>query len=88
MESTFRSYVLVLMVNINSVLTVMKIRRCKYGVVLRNVCTNLCHLCLFLIKMAGIEEEMAENRAIYYLFIIGVRSFFITFVLMNCILCY
>ena len=42
----------------------------------------------FLDKMAGIEEEMAENRAIYYLFIIGVRSFFITFVLMNCILCY
>ena len=58
------------------------------GVVLRNVCTNLCHFMSFLDKMAGIEEEMAENRAIYYLFIIGVRSFFITFVLMNCIFCY
>ena len=66
----------------------MKIRRCKYGGGAEECMYEFMTFMSFLDKMAGIEEEMAENRAIYYLFIIGVRSFFITFVLMNCILCY
>lgn len=64
----------------------MKIRRCKYGGGAEECMYEFMPFMSFLIK-AGIEEK-AENRAIYYLFIIGVRSFFITFVLMNCILCY
>ena len=66
----------------------MKIRRCKYGGGAEECMYEFMPFMSFLDKMAGIEEEMAENRAIYYLIIIGVRSFFITFVLMNCILCY
>lgn len=47
----------------------MKIRRCKYGGGAEECMYEFMPFMSFLDKMAGIEEEMAENRAIYYLFI-------------------
>ena len=49
----------------------MKIRRCKYGGGAEECMYEFMPFMSFLDKMAGIEEEMAENRAIYYLFIIA-----------------